>query len=240
MKQVFRSQKMAISRENEQNEPNSGPGRGAQERLLDTAEQLFCEHGFEGTSVRQLAAAANCNIASVNYYFGGKDKLYIEVWRRLLLKMRDERITSIREVMSQSGGSPPLEELLRAFANAFVGPLADESKARRLTKLMAREMLDQHLPANLFVKEMIVPTMTAIQEALLKVCPGLEESKVPLVIFSIVGQLMHTFGAKTMFEQTDDAELPTLDLTEAVNHIVKFSAAGIRAYIEGKTDEKYA
>lgn len=226
---------MAISRENEQNEPNSGLGRGAQERLLDAAEQLFCEHGFEGTGVRQLAAAARCNIASVNYHFGGKDKLYIEVWRRLLLKMRDERITSIWEVMSQSGGSPPLEELLRAFANAFVGSLADESKARCLTKLMAREMLDQHLPANLFVKEMIVPTMTAIREALLKVCPGLEESRAPLVIFSIIGQLIHAIHVKAMFEQNDRDEMPWLDLPETVNHIVKFSAAGIRAYVETKT-----
>ncbi len=226
---------MVISPENGQNEPTSGPGRGAQERLLDAAEQLFCEHGFEGTSVRQLAAAANCNIASVNYHFGGKDKLYIEVWRRLLLKMRDERITSIREVMSQSGGSPPLEELLGAFANAFIGPLTDESKARRLTKLWAREMLDQHLATEMLVKEMIRPTMTTMGEALLKVCPGLEKSKVPLAIFSFIGQLVHAVRVKGMFEQNDSDEMPWLDLPETVNHIVKFSAAGIRAYVETET-----
>ncbi|MHC4998559.1 MAG: TetR/AcrR family transcriptional regulator, partial [Planctomycetota bacterium] len=40
-------------------------------RILDVAEALFCERGFEGVSVRELTAAAGCNLAAVNYYFGG-------------------------------------------------------------------------------------------------------------------------------------------------------------------------
>jgi AcrR family transcriptional regulator len=73
-----------------------------QERLLDAAEELFSDHSFAGTSVRDIAAAADCNVAAVNYYFGGKDKLYHEVWRRQLLRMRDERLESINKVMSQN------------------------------------------------------------------------------------------------------------------------------------------
>lgn len=224
---------MPISREKG---ANNGPSRGAQEHLLNAAEKLFSEHGFSGTTIRDLAAAAKCNIASVNYHFGSKDKLYIEVWRRLLLRMRDSRLESIRAAMSQDSGKPSLENLLSSFANAFIEPLADESKARRLTKLWAREMVEQHLPTEMLVKEMIRPTMTALGEALLKVCPGLEKSKVPLVVFSLAGQLVHAVRVKGMFKQADIEEMPWLDLSEAVNHIVKFSAAGIRGYAEGKTE----
>ena len=224
---------MAISR---QKEGNSGPDKPVQDRLLDAAEQLFCEHGFEGTSVRDIAASADCNIAAVNYYFGGKDKLYTEVWRRYLLVMRDARLASINNVMSQNGGKPQLEDLLRSFADAFIGPLVDESKSHRLIRIMAREMLDQHLPANMLVEEVIKPTMAAMREALLRICPSLQESKIPLVVFSIVGQLIHAARVKAMFEKTDSPDMPMLDLTEAVNHIVEFSAAGIRAYAEGKTE----
>jgi len=46
------------------------------ERLLDAAEKLFCQKGFEGTSIRDITAEAGCNIAAVNYHFGGKEKLY--------------------------------------------------------------------------------------------------------------------------------------------------------------------
>jgi len=224
---------MAVSHNNT---TKGGSDRPVQERLLDAAEELFCEHGFEGASVRDIAAAAGCNIASVNYYFGGKEKLYTEVWRRHLRLMRDTRVASIDKIMSQSQAPPRLEDLLRSYANAFIEPLVDESRGRRFIKLMAREMVDRHLPQNMFLEEMIIPVMTALRQALLRTCPGLEESEARLVILSIVGQLIHTVGAKTMFEQTDSAEMPKFDLTDAVDHIVKFSAAGIRAYAEEKRE----
>ncbi len=224
---------MAISG---QKEGNSGPDKPVQDRLLNAAEELFCEHGFEGTSIRDIAAAAGCNIASVNYYFGGKEKLYTEVWRRHLVQMRETRIASINKVMSQNAGKPSLIDLLRSYANAFIEPLVGEKRGGRFIKLMAREMIDQHLPANMFVEEMIIPVMTALRQALVEICPGLDESKAQLAILSIVGQLIHTIGANAMFEQSGKPELAKFDLTEVVNHIVKFSAAGIQAYAEEKTE----
>ncbi len=218
------------------NKANSNTNKGVRDRLLDAAEELFCEHGFEGASIRDIAAIAKCNIASVNYYFGGKEKLYEEVWRRHLILMRDVRIASIDKVMSKSDGKPQLEVLLRSFAEAFIGPLVDEKRVHRLGKLWAREMIDQHLPANMFAQEMVIPTLTAMKTALLKACPGLDEWRVPFVVFSIVGQLVQVVHVKAMFEQCDEAALPRFDLAKAIDHIVKFSAAGIRAYAEGKTE----
>jgi len=209
--------------------------KNVRDRLLDTAEELFCEHGFAGTSIRDIAAAADCNIASVNYHFGGKDNLYLEVWRRHLFLMREIRISSIDNVMSQENGSPQLEDLLRAVADSFIEPLMNESKVPRFIKLMAREMIDQRLPEDIFVKELIVPTTIAFRGALLSVCPQLDRSKIVLVILSFVGQLMHALHVKVMFEQTGEPEILKFDLNEAIDHIVKFSVAGIRACLEGGT-----
>ena len=49
--------------------------RGVQDRLIEAAAELFCRRGFNETSVRDIAASADGNVASVNYYFGGKDNL---------------------------------------------------------------------------------------------------------------------------------------------------------------------
>lgn len=214
---------------------NSDSSKPVQDRLLDAAEQLFSEHGFEGASVRDIAATAGCNIAAVNYYFGGKDKLYTEVWRRHLVQMRDARLQAIQQVMSESNGNPSLENLLRSFANAFVGPFRDETRSRRFMNLMAREMIDQRVPVSMFIDEVVKPTMSAVRGALLRACPGLDESKIWLLIVFLAGQLMHVVHVKTMFEQSEIAEIPAFDLNEAVDHIVKFSAAGIRAYANGET-----
>lgn len=221
------------------------------DRLLDMAEQLFAERGFNNTSVRDLAAAAGCNIASVNYYFGGKEKLYIEIWRRHLLVLRDARVESIDKVLSESEGKPDLEDLLRSFANSFIGPLVDERGGPRLIKLMAREMLNPHLPPSMLGEDVIIPTLSAMRNALAKACPELPESKVPLVVFSLISQLLHIIRLKTMFGSMDacprreashegehnrgDENLPRFEPSEVIDHIVAFSAAGIRAYAGGET-----
>lgn len=99
---------MAMSQDNK---TNSDSNKGVRDRLLDSAEELFCEHGFDDTSVRDLAAAAGCNIASVNYYFGSKENLYVEMFRRYMSRLLDEHIENIRKAMNSE--QPTLEQLIR-------------------------------------------------------------------------------------------------------------------------------
>jgi len=48
----------------------------AREKIINAAEELFAEHGFDNTSVRQLALKAKVNVAMISYYFGSKEKLF--------------------------------------------------------------------------------------------------------------------------------------------------------------------
>ena len=207
-----------------------------QERLLNAAEGLFSEHGFYHTSIREIAAVADCNIASVNYYFGGKEKLYVEVWRHNLSIMREKIITSIERVMSEDVKETYLEDLLESFATAFLEPIKDKRKAYQLIKLMDREMVEQNLPKNMFLEEMIMPIFDAMQNALMKVYQSLDKSKTHLFLFSIIGQLVHLIRVQTLYDHSSTLQLSGFDLSETVNHIVRFSAAGIRACAETKED----
>jgi AcrR family transcriptional regulator len=51
------------------------------ERLLDAACKIFAEKGYRGASVSQICKAADVNVASVSYYFGGKEALYQQAWK---------------------------------------------------------------------------------------------------------------------------------------------------------------
>ena len=79
--------------------------------ILQVAEQLFAEKGFDGTSVRDIAKLANINVAMISYYFGSKEKLL----EALVL----HRISSMRlhlETLYQENISPILKmEKLIAF-----------------------------------------------------------------------------------------------------------------------------
>jgi AcrR family transcriptional regulator len=207
--------------------------RGVHDRLIEAAEELFCRRGFTETSIRDIAASAGCNVASVNYYFGGKDNLYLEVWRRRLAFMRDTRLASIEKVMSASD-RPQLEDLLRSYAVSFIEPLIDGSPHCRFINLMAREMIEPHLPKDMYITEMVSPVLDAFRQALMGICPWLDERSVPMVVFSVVGQLlMHTVCVKEMFEGSSHPELSKIDLEGIVNHVVAFSAAGIRGSANG-------
>ncbi|KFZ31581.1 TetR family transcriptional regulator [Pseudidiomarina salinarum] len=54
------------------------------EKILNAAEALFAEQGFEQTSLRQITAEAEVNLASVNYHFGSKKALIQAVMARYL------------------------------------------------------------------------------------------------------------------------------------------------------------
>jgi AcrR family transcriptional regulator len=213
--------------------PCSDPEAPAtRERLLDAAERLFADRGFEATSVRDITAAAGCNVAAVNYHFGGKDKLYLEVFRRLLGELREQRMQRIRSDMETAGSGLTLELFLESFTRSFLEPLSEGSRSRHLMKLWDREMHNRHLPAGVFLDELIRPMMRVNDEALAVVAPSLDAVSARLSLMSVVGQLIHALKVKQMIEEGEGAGLVPADIETIVRHVVRFSAAGVRACAE--------
>jgi AcrR family transcriptional regulator len=75
-------------------------------RILDAAEWLFAEHGFDGTSMRMITTRAAVNLASVNYHFGSKEALFQEVFRRRLAELNRQRMDVINRMEAESGSAP--------------------------------------------------------------------------------------------------------------------------------------
>ena len=65
------------------------------EHIINTAIQLFATRGFEGSSIRDIAAAAGVNIAMINYYFGSKEGLFLAIF--------DRKITSFQNLLQNIG-----------------------------------------------------------------------------------------------------------------------------------------
>lgn len=63
--------------------------------ILQVAERLFAEEGFDGASIRTIAKEANVNIAMISYYFGSKEKLLeaLIIYRTSSMKMQLESIS---------------------------------------------------------------------------------------------------------------------------------------------------
>lgn len=80
--------------------------KDTRERLLDAAEQLFMQHGYEGTSMRQVTSEAEVNLAAANYHFGSKEALMQAVLHRRLGVINRERLRLLDEAEAKAGGGP--------------------------------------------------------------------------------------------------------------------------------------
>jgi AcrR family transcriptional regulator len=202
-------------------------------RLLDSAEELFARKGFDGTSIRDLVMRAGCkNISAVNYYFGDKQELYEELFRERLREMRESRLRAIEAVMDKRS-KPTLEKLLRAYSVDFLKPFKDPKRSQRFLQFFFRELAERRLPKDMFLNEMAGPSIEAMEKAISAVCPEIGKQDTLMSILSVTGQLVHIMQVKVLFERAEGHLLASINVDEAVEHIVRFSAAGIRALGKG-------
>ena len=75
-------------------------------QIIETAEKLFADKGFTGTSVRDIADEADINLAMISYYFGSKEKLL-----EALFNYRMEGTTLKLESMLENKELMPLEKV---------------------------------------------------------------------------------------------------------------------------------
>src|SRR5512144_758055 len=100
------------------------PQHETRTRILDAAEELFMQHGFEGTSMRLLTARAAVNLAAVNYHFGSKHALIEAVFRRRLDPMNAARLAALESLEAEGRPSDP-ERIIRAFVGESLRMIED-------------------------------------------------------------------------------------------------------------------
>ena len=106
--------------------------------ILDVAERLFSERGFDAVSIRDITARAKVSLGAINYYFGTKLGLIAAIFDRRLPPVTKARLAALDEVEKNVGANrPAVEDILRAFIRpAFIGE--GESRNRTFQKLMGR------------------------------------------------------------------------------------------------------
>src|SRR3954470_13797583 len=89
--------------------------RGA---ILGAAERLYADRGFADVTLRDIVAAADVNLAAVNYHFGSKDELIAELFVSRSLALNRERLNELKAAEEEGGGKASIDTIFRAL----VGP----------------------------------------------------------------------------------------------------------------------
>ncbi|MFI5588760.1 TetR/AcrR family transcriptional regulator [Amycolatopsis sp. NPDC051758] len=107
-------------------------------QLLDAAERLFAEHGFQGASVRAITELAGANLAAVGYHFGSKAELLAAVVRRVVEPINAAQTAALDRLLARTP-DPPVIELVEAFAGPlFDEMLAGDERGARTSRLIMR------------------------------------------------------------------------------------------------------
>lgn len=89
-------------------------------KLLKAAAELFSDMGFDAVSTRDLCNRAEVNVAAISYYFGGKEGLYLEVFREYAQKLADRIDTALSAHKGKVSTRAEMEKALRDLIETFV------------------------------------------------------------------------------------------------------------------------
>jgi AcrR family transcriptional regulator len=111
-----------------------GLAGGTKLKLLDVAEQLVAEHGFDLVSLRAVTARAGVNLAAVNYHFGTREGLFQALVERRVAPINRERLAVLDRLEAEAGdgGDLRLEDVLEAFFRPVVTIYRDSLRRREV------------------------------------------------------------------------------------------------------------
>jgi AcrR family transcriptional regulator len=160
------------------------------EHIIDKAVDLFANKGFEGTSIRDIAAAAEVNVAMINYYFGTKEKLFEALVQAKAAGTRDalDEIAKNKTLTSMEKVDLVIENFVTRI---FTG--------RKFHRVIHQEiMLSNREPLNQIIVNILIPNSNSIRGLIEEGIKRGEFQKVDpqLTVASLIGTINQVVQSK--------------------------------------------
>ncbi|AJG19395.1 Transcriptional regulator, TetR family [Cupriavidus basilensis] len=208
------------------------PEASKRERVLDAAERLFAQGGFDGVSMRDIAAAAEVGLPLIVYHFETKRNLYRALFERRKTVF-EARLAALREPLTD--GKDPVEHIVRAFVEPVMR-IQNTEGGLAYAKLVAREASDPKEAERGIVADYFDPFAMEFVKAIRKALPGNGTSYAHWAYLFAVGALvMSVFDSR--IERISGGKVKAGDMRRKSEYLVSFIAAGIRAGTEPKSSQ---
>ena len=194
-------------------------------KLLGTAGRIFAERGYHATTVRDICSRAGANVALVNYYFGGKQGLYMAVLHQLMARSAD--LDKVRDAFDED--APP-EDTLRAVIKARLRGLCPGVLADEKSRILMHE-LAQPTPA---LTRVINDISRPLYERMLALVGGIigrrpHDEKTRLCVHSVMGQMIvYALARPFLVRLWPELKMTPAQLDRIADHIADFSLAYLK------------
>ena len=202
------------------------------ERILDAAESLFMEHGFEATSLRLITAAAGANLASANYHFGSKEELFEAVLTRRLDPMNQARVRLLDRFEAESAPAPlACERILDALFIPALELARDPARGgQNFLRLLGRAYADPAPFIRHFLSEQYAQMIARFKAAFARALPHLPKKELSWRLHFIMGALSYTLAgtdAHKLIAELNPKETTNDEIT--LRRLAPFLLAGLKA-----------
>ena len=200
------------------------------ERILDTAERLFSEHGYAATSLRSIIASAGVNLAAVHYHFHSKEALLEAVILRRSVPANHERLILLDRFEKEAGGNPaPLEKVIEAFVVPTLQMSRDAGSGSMVfMKLLGRLHAEGDLLPRILTSQ-FGDVLHRFGAALRAALPDLPQEELFWRLNLALGALAQTLrGGSKDLETISDLSF-SFNSETALEQLVAFLSAGFRA-----------
>jgi AcrR family transcriptional regulator len=202
------------------------------EKILDAAEELFMEHGFEATSLRQITAAAGVNLASAHYHFGSKEDLFEAVLTRRLDPMNQERVALLTRFEHAAAPHPlSCEKILAAmFIPALKLARDRERGGKNFLRLLGRAYADPAPFIRHFLSDQYAVMIARFKAAFRRALPQLPKKELTWRLHFIMGALSYTLAGTDTLKLIAELSPGEADNDELLlRRLAPFLIAGLRA-----------
>jgi AcrR family transcriptional regulator len=209
--------------------PNNHKSELTRDRILDKAEVLFANRGYHAVSVRAITTAAACNLAAVNYHFGNKQNLYLEVFRSRWLPRAKRVHRTFKKSLGNNGSSSP-RAVVHSLVAAFLGGSMSDEERTRHHKLIYGELAQPTAAFELVNGQVLQPLFDNLLSDLRAAMPSeIDEQQMALDVFSILAMVLYFSFARPVVDGFLEGNGEG-DIEEyLVDHIVRFALNGISA-----------
>jgi AcrR family transcriptional regulator len=207
----------------------SGPQQGEDRRtrILDAAEKLFSQHGFDAVTLRAIAREADVDVALANYHFGRKHELFEATFMRRAELLNRWRLKALEAAINDAAPGPPS---VRAVMDAYLfpllnGPHLDDPAWRSYYALVAYVNNSSEWGGKL-MSRFFNPMVDQFIEALRMALPEADDAALFWGYHCLSGALTLAFAQTGRLDKLSGGVCQSTDLRAAHGYIVDFVTAG--------------
>src|SRR5690349_15555192 len=199
------------------------PSDQTRSAILAAAERLYADRGFGDVTLRDIVAAAEVNLAAVNYHFGSKDELIAELFVTRSLATNRERLNELRSAEEAGGGRASIESVLRALVGPTLrGCLGPDRERSTAARFMIRASIES-VPPIRRIKNREIDHLRKFAAAMRRSLPECSDADLYWGLHFALAMAHHTIRESERLIKLSEGKCDIDDVAAVIDRVVEVS-----------------